>query len=222
MYSGYLKIADPLKRYHYFFIEAATESYTAPLVLWLNGVPGCSSLSGFITENGPATFATPESNLTANEYSWHKLANMIYLESPGNVGFSKIDSELEEELYCDDEITAQENFEALQDFFRKFSTLRQNDFYISGESYAGIYIPRLVKKIVDYNKGVVSSEKINLKGFLVGNGVASWKYDTEPALMDFVFSHHLISYEMRMQYNEYCIKNFNNETKEVKYIALNI
>ncbi len=102
--------------------------------------------------------------------------------------------------------------EALLDFFKKFSRFKSRDFYISGESYAGIYIPELAKKVLDYNKNLPSSEKIRFKGFLVGNGVASWKYDTNPALMDFAFTHHLISYEMRKEFNEICI-NHPDEAK---------
>ena len=44
MYSGYLSVSDPLKHYHYMFVEAQRESTTAPLILWLNGGPGCSSM----------------------------------------------------------------------------------------------------------------------------------------------------------------------------------
>jgi serine carboxypeptidase-like clade 1 len=50
-----------------------------------------------------------------------------------------------------------------------------------------------------------------LKGILVGNGVADWNYDTEPALYDFVFTHHLISYELRLEFVEYCKKNVDKE-----------
>jgi hypothetical protein len=33
--------------------------------------------------------------------------------------------------------------------------------------------------------------KINLKGFIVGNGVANWKYDTIPAFIETGFWHAL-------------------------------
>ena len=128
---------------------------------------------GWATENGPAVIPDFENDFKVNDYSWHKLANMIYLESPGNVGFSYISSSLETELAVNDDIVAVENFQALQDWFRKYPTFKNNDFYITGESYAGIYIPRLAEKIVDYNAQVVSSKRINFKGFVVGNGVAS-------------------------------------------------
>jgi carboxypeptidase C (cathepsin A) len=208
-YSGYLDLNDALKKYHYLFVEAAHDPASKPLVLWLNGGPGCSSMLGWIQENGPAIFPGSSNKLEVNQYSWHKLANIIYLESPGNVGFSYIDSYLPTETAIDDEIVAQENFQALQDWFMKFPTFKDNDFYIAGESYAGIYIPRLSEKIIDYNNAVISSKRINFKGIAIGNGVASWEYDTDPALVDFAFTHSLYSYEMRKEVNKNCYQEYN-------------
>ena len=205
LYSGYLDLDDPLKKYHYLFVEAAQDSYNAPLVLWLNGGPGCSSMLGWITENGPAIFPGSEPKLKINEYSWHKLANFIYLESPGNVGFSYIDSYMPTETYIDDVVSAKENLQALLSFFKKFPSFKKNDFYIAGESYAGVYIPRLAEQIVDYNAKVITSQKINFKGFTIGNALTSWKYDITNALIDFAFTHSLYSYEMRKEYLEVCI-----------------
>ena len=53
MYSGYLNL-DGNKFYHYWFIEA-NNSESKPWALWLNGGPGCSSMEGLFTENGPFT-----------------------------------------------------------------------------------------------------------------------------------------------------------------------
>lgn len=53
IYSGYLQGSTGNVQLHYVFVEAENNSDTAPLVLWLNGGPGCSSLLGMFTENGP-------------------------------------------------------------------------------------------------------------------------------------------------------------------------
>ena len=202
LYSGYLSVST-VKQFHYMFNLAHEDSEHKPLVLWLNGGPGCSSLDGWSQENGPMQMDS-EGNFVLNEYSWNRAANMLYIESPGNVGFSYIDSKLDYEIEINDDIAAEDNFKALLEFFKKFPSFKGKDFYISGESYAGIYIPMLAYKIINYNKQVESSVKINLKGILVGNGVADWNYDTSNAMIDFAFSHHLTSYEHRQELNKYC------------------
>lgn len=73
-----------------------------------------------------------------NPYAWNKKANLLYIESPGGVGFSK-----GERSFYNDQSTAEDNLQALLAFFKKFPNLKKNDFYISGESYAGIYVPYL-------------------------------------------------------------------------------
>ena len=59
-----------------------------------------------------------------------------------------------------------------------------------------------------YNKDAVESIKINLKDILVGNGVADWNYNTTIAMINFALAHHLMSYETRLDYNKYCIMDF--------------
>lgn len=47
-FSGYLDIADTSKKIHYLFFEAQNDSDNAPLLIWFNGGPGCSSMLGFM------------------------------------------------------------------------------------------------------------------------------------------------------------------------------
>lgn len=102
-----------------------------------------------------------------NEHSWNKNAHVIYLESPAGVGFSV--GKPESLVYNDTEV-AQDNLVALQRFFERFSELKPNDFYLAGESYAGIYIPLLADEIIRFNTEETSEErKINLQGIILGN-----------------------------------------------------
>ncbi|KAG5035160.1 hypothetical protein JHK85_010478 [Glycine max] len=71
----------------YYFVESKTDPASKPLILWLNGGPGCSSLGmGAFSKNGP--FRPNGEVLIKNEYSWNKETNMLYLETPVRVGFS--------------------------------------------------------------------------------------------------------------------------------------
>ena len=124
------------------------------MVLWLNGGPGSSSLIGLLTENGQfrlneyslknVTHGVPQ--LFYNQYGWTQLANIIYLESPKGVGFSYCEGG-QSDCINTDESTAMDSYEFLLNFFLEFPEFLSNEFFIAGESYAGIYIPMLMDQI---------------------------------------------------------------------------
>ena len=82
------------------------------MVLWLNGGPGCSSLMGMFSENGPFLFEKGTTKLKKNLNAWNQKAHILYLESPAKVGFSKGNSAI-----SNDTSTAQDNYMALVKFF---------------------------------------------------------------------------------------------------------
>uniref|UniRef100_A0A7C8YZR5 Carboxypeptidase n=1 Tax=Opuntia streptacantha TaxID=393608 RepID=A0A7C8YZR5_OPUST len=187
-FSGYVSVDDKKqKSLFYYFVEAEVEPASKPLVLWLNGGPGCSSVGvGAFSENGPFR---PQGNvLIRNEYSWNKEANMLYLETPAGVGFSySIDTDGYDAV--NDAITARDNLIFLQRWFIKFPQYKQRDLFIIGESYAGHYIPQLAKLMVQFNK----KEKIfNLKGIALGNPVLEFATDFN-SRAEYFWSHGLIS-----------------------------
>mmetsp|Transcript_33113 Transcript_33113/g.37587 ORF Transcript_33113/g.37587 Transcript_33113/m.37587 type:complete len:449 (-) Transcript_33113:220-1566(-) len=175
VYSGYLDIPNNEKKFHYIFQESQSNPATDPVLLWLNGGPGCSSMLGAVTENGYlVNRKNNKDGWMINEYSWNTAANVIYIESPAGVGFSILG---DEPKYFDDAQTGEMNTQALLVFFQKFPQFKTHDFYVSGESYAGMYVPFTAKSILDYNKTASDDAKINLKGTLVGNGVTSPEFD---------------------------------------------
>lgn len=149
-YSGYLSVAGTTRNLHYFYVESQKNPSNDPLVVWFNGGPGCSSMLGLLTEHGPYVMENEGTAFHANDYSWNKEVNMLYIESPAGVGFSYYTEE--DDYNYTDAGVAQENMKALIYFLVfKFPELQTNDLYLSGESYAGIYVPTLAYAINDYN-----------------------------------------------------------------------
>uniref|UniRef100_H2Z2J4 Carboxypeptidase n=1 Tax=Ciona savignyi TaxID=51511 RepID=H2Z2J4_CIOSA len=181
MFSGYLDASDS-KKLHYWLNEC-TNSNSNVLLVWYNGGPGCSSLDGFFVEHGPYKFNKVNGDLEENPFSWNKLAHTLYIESPAGVGFS-YDSN-PSHIY-NDSITAQENLHALESFFIKFPTYRNKDLYLSGESYAGVYVPALASAIVQQNTWMAR----NLRGLLIGNGLMHFEYN-QASLIYFAYYHGL-------------------------------
>ncbi|KAB1222170.1 Serine carboxypeptidase-like 45 [Morella rubra] len=184
-YAGYITIDEKQQRaLFYYFVEAETEPASKPLVLWLNGGPGCSSVgAGAFCEHGP--FKPSGDILIRNDYSWNKEANMLYLESPAGVGFSY---SANKSFYdsVNDELTAQDNLVFLQRWFTKFPEYKSRDFFITGESYGGHYVPQLALLILK------SQVKFNLKGIAIGNPLLEFNTDFNSRAV-FFWSHGLIS-----------------------------
>ncbi|KAH6817643.1 serine carboxypeptidase-like 45 [Perilla frutescens var. frutescens] len=184
-YSGYITVDEKQQRsYFYYFVEAETEPASRPLVLWLNGGPGCSSIgAGAFSEHGP--FQPSGNVLVKNDYSWNKVANMLYLESPAGVGFSySANTSFYESV--NDEMTARDNLVFLENWLQKFPEFKNREFYISGESYGGHYVPQLAYLILE------SKAKINLKGIAIGNPLLEFNTDFN-SRAEYLWSHGLIS-----------------------------
>lgn len=173
-YAGYVPVAEGSKHLYYWFTGATTEADSAdtPVLLWLNGGPGCSSLGGMFTELGP--FVVDEhKNVSLNEYAWNSVAHVLYMEQPAGVGFSYPAGP------TNDSVTASDTYDGLLAFFRRHPEYRANKFFVAGESYGGHYVPNIVKEVVDRNEALPadSSDRINIAGFAVGNGYTDWAQD---------------------------------------------
>eukprot|EP00605_Chrysophyceae_sp_TOSAG23-4_P002177 GSChrysophyteH1.ASY1.ANO1.2407.1 assembled CDS len=165
MYSGYLEASDT-SRLFYVYVEAEDVApELAPLSLWLNGGPGCSSFDGFWEELGPFSVKS-DGSLQLRPYRWNRYSNMLFIESPVGVGFS---FSLDKNYTNNDDRTAIENAEALRHFFKLFPDTNSKPFFLSGESYAGIYVPTLAQAILDRQKNG-TWEGPSVSGIAVGNG----------------------------------------------------
>ncbi|MQL91417.1 hypothetical protein Taro_024031 [Colocasia esculenta] len=170
--AGYYRLAHSYDaRMFYFFFESRT-SKKDPVVIWLTGGPGCSSELAVFFENGPFTIADNMS-LVWNNYGWDKISNLIYVDQPTGTGFSY--SHDRRDLRHNELGVSNDLYDFLQAFFAEHPEIADNDFYITGESYAGHYIPAFASRIHQGNKAREGIH-INLKGFAIGNGL------TDPAI----------------------------------------
>uniref|UniRef100_A0A8R7UVN3 Carboxypeptidase n=1 Tax=Triticum urartu TaxID=4572 RepID=A0A8R7UVN3_TRIUA len=73
-YAGYVTVNEAHGRaLFYWFFEATAGAAKKPLVLWLNGGPGCSSIGyGEAEELGPFLVQKGKPELKWNPYSWNK------------------------------------------------------------------------------------------------------------------------------------------------------
>ncbi|ETV74299.1 hypothetical protein H257_11223 [Aphanomyces astaci] len=196
-YAGRLPLPSSGQELFYWLVESQDDPATDPIVLWLNGGPGCSSLGGFFTELGPFVV---QSDLTVkrNKYAWNRHANMVFLEAPAGVGFSQ---PLLTSSDYNDHTTAANTHEFLRVFFDAYPSFQYRPFYIAGESYAGRYIPFLITKLL-----ASPLPKVHLAGFLIGNPSTNYEIDHN-SYVDYYYTHGLISLENYMAVGAACGDN---------------
>lgn len=202
-YSGYINVDDESqKSLFYWFFEAAEDPASKPLVLWLNGGPGCSSIAyGLAEEIGPFHVNPDGKSLYLNPYSWNQAANILFLDSPVGVGFS-FSNNSNDLLNNGDKSTAKDSLTFLQKWFKRFPRYSGCDFYITGESYAGHYVPQLAQAIVQAQK-LTGDKSINIKGYMVGNALTDDFHD-HLGLFQFMWATGLISDQTFKQLNILC------------------
>ncbi|TFK25756.1 carboxypeptidase C [Coprinopsis marcescibilis] len=171
-YSGYFDVADD-KHLFFWFFEARNSPKDAPLVLWLNGGPGCSSSTGLLFELGPCSIADEGRNVTHNPYSWNTHANIIFLDQPINVGFSYADGD---KTVNSSPIAGKDVYAFLELFLNRYPEYSTQPFHIAAESYGGTYAPNFANIIYKSNKELAARtdpklKHINLASVILANGL---------------------------------------------------
>ncbi|CUM65067.1 uncharacterized protein PRCAT00002689001 [Priceomyces carsonii] len=159
-YTGYLDVEEEDKHFFYWFFESRNDPKNDPVILWLNGGPGCSSLTGLFFELGPASIGKDIKPIS-NPYSWNNNASVIFLDQPVNVGYS-----YSSESVSNTVTAGQDVYAFLELFFKQFPEYKKPDFHIAGESYAGHYIPVFATEILSHE-----DRSFNLTSVLIGNGL---------------------------------------------------
>ncbi|KAK1631489.1 hypothetical protein QYE76_005804 [Lolium multiflorum] len=211
-YGGYVTVDEENGRaLFYYLVEAPSSAAEKPLVLWLNG--GCSSLGyGAMQELGPFRVSEDNKTLTRNVNAWNNVANVIFLESPAGVGFSYSNTSSDYNL-SGDERTADDAYVFLVKWLERFPEYKGRAFYISGESFAGHYVPELAATILlhnTYNNRTI----VNLQGVLVGNPYLDANRNIKGGL-DFLWTHAMMSDEVYQNVTKNCdFDNLNGTLSE--------
>jgi len=128
---------------------------------------------------------------------------VVFLEAPACVGLSYADNTAG--CHNNDTNQAIDNFNALQVFYQGYPEFASHDLYITGESYAGMYVPTLALQILAYNNKT-STNKIPLKGIAVGNGVTGQNTGSpsERLKVDYLWGHGLFADNIYQEINANC------------------
>ncbi|CAG9865146.1 unnamed protein product [Phyllotreta striolata] len=200
-HSGFFTVDKTFNSNMFFWFFPADHDYeNAPVLLWLQGGPGATSLAGLFEENGP--FALTKSyNLKRNEFSWTLNHSVIYIDNPVQTGYSFTEGGFARNQTK----VGQDLYEALRQFFLVFPELRRNEFYATGESYAGKYVPAVSYAILKNNPR--ADAKINLKGMAIGNGLCDPVHQLNYG--GYLYEIGLIDKHGRTQFAEYERKGIN-------------
>ncbi|KAJ3551296.1 hypothetical protein NM688_g4786 [Phlebia brevispora] len=167
-WAGLLPISsspNETRKLFFWFFPPGPQGSTEDLIFWTNGGPGCSSLEGLLQENGPFSWSFGQAKPTQNQFSWTNLSSILFVEQPVGTGFSQGKPNITNE----DELAAQ-FVGFMQQFLEVFSELKGKNFYASGESYAGMYVPYIVNYIYEHPTAL----DLEMKGFWISDPVIGW------------------------------------------------
>ncbi|KAK9091671.1 hypothetical protein Sjap_024848 [Stephania japonica] len=211
--SGYLPINSTSgSSIFYTFYEAQTPISPlpqTPILIWLQGGPGCSSMVGNFLELGPFRVEADHQSLTLtpNSGAWNHLFGLVFFDSPIGTGFSIAGNA--EEIPRDQQTVANHLFVALRSFLMLNTLFKSRPVYITGESYGGKYVPAFGAYVLEMNSQLPANRRVNLKGVAIGNGL------TDPETQ--VITHGITAY-----YSGLIDEKQKNQIEELQRVAVKL
>ncbi|KAF0687151.1 Aste57867_21122 [Aphanomyces stellatus] len=191
--SGYIQLGNSSTKYFHWYFESRSDPTNDPLVLWVNGGPGASSMIGLLSENGPCSVQL-DLSLEYNPHAWNSHANVIWLDQPANTGFSVGPTPTPD-------IIGPNVYAFLQGFLAKHPSLRGRPLFLTGESYGGHYVPVIAHTIVKENAKKVQPH-LNLQGLAIGNGLTNTKVQAQHVLDQAIHNAYNVSLVPTTQFTE--------------------
>ncbi|XP_077301116.1 LOW QUALITY PROTEIN: putative serine carboxypeptidase CPVL [Arctopsyche grandis] len=203
-HSGYITVNKQYNSnlFFWYFPVKNQSVKDSPLVIWLQGGPGSSSLFGLFKELGPFSINKNSDGLIENPYSWHKENSLLFIDNPIGTGFSFTDSD---QGYARNQtIITDHLYKFILQFLEIFPELQKVPLYITGESYAGKHLPSFANFI--HKKNPTADMKINLKGIAIGNA-----YIDPESMLDYSAYLYQIGQVDDIQIKK--LQHYENETK---------
>ncbi|KAF2320798.1 hypothetical protein GH714_030874 [Hevea brasiliensis] len=128
--TGYIGVGEKEEvQLFYYFVKSENNPKEDPVVLWINGGPGCSSLGAFFFENG---------------------LNIIFLDAPIGTGFSY--SKTTQGYNTSDSKSAANTHEFIQKWFKEHPSFLENPLYLLVKAILEKHIPVVIQKILTSNE----------------------------------------------------------------------
>lgn len=147
----------------FWFFPSENPAASNEIVIWLNGGPGCSSMDGLFQENGPFLWQSGTYSPQPNPFAWTNLTNMVWIDQPIGTGLSKW-AKGAPELVTSEDVVAEQFAGFWQNFIETFD-MQGYDVYLTGESYAGMYVPYIASHFLDLN----DTTYFNVKGIQIND-----------------------------------------------------
>ncbi|XP_050262071.1 serine carboxypeptidase-like 7 isoform X1 [Quercus robur] len=166
--TGYISVGEV--EFFYYFVESEGNPGADPLLLYINGGPGCSALNGFLYQIGPLKFNITDytgglPTLIYEPNTWTKTANVLFLDLPVGAGFSY--ATISEAWSASDTKVAAQAYEFLRNWLIEHLDFVNNPVYLGSDSYQGIVTPILAQDIINGNEAGIEPQ-VNIKGLLLG------------------------------------------------------
>ncbi|XP_047336758.1 serine carboxypeptidase-like 18 [Impatiens glandulifera] len=205
--TGYINV-DEIE-FFYYFVESEGNPQVDPLFLWLTGGPGCTAFSGLIYEVGPMEYDI--SNYTGGlpklryyPYGRTQVSSMLFLDQPVGTGFSY--SRTAGGWHTSDSLSVEQSYQFLIKWLKQHPQYQSLPFFVGGDSYAGLIVPLITKRIVQENRDE-RKLNINLKGYLVGSPLTDFIIDKNSKV---IYAHKMgfISDEIYENARRSCNENY--------------
>lgn len=163
---------------YFWFFPTTNPDPKEEIAIWFNGGPGCSSLSGLLTENGPFTWEAGTLTPVQNPYTWVNLTNMMWIEQPVGVGFSQGKPNISNEVELGQELAG---------FYKQFTKtfdVAGWDLYLTGESYAGYYVPYIADTFIQLEDPDMPLKGIAINDPIIADGTMQ-QHTVIPGYVDY-------------------------------------